>query len=52
VTVWLGSALVALFTGIYKTQQAGFVPIVALLIFGLIGLLFVKGGGKGEFRTD
>lgn len=52
VTVWLGSALVALFTGIYKTQQAGFVPIIILLVLGLIGLLFVKGGGRGEFRAD
>jgi UMF1 family MFS transporter len=52
VTVWLGSALVGLFTGLYKTQQAGFVPIIGLLILGLAGLLFVRGGGKGEFRTN
>ncbi|MCE3288737.1 MAG: transporter [Caulobacter sp.] len=52
VTVWLGSALVALFTGIYNTQQAGFVPIIGLLVLGGIGLFFVKGGGKGEFRTS
>lgn len=51
VTVWLGSFLVTLFTSLYKSQQAGFIPIAGLLILGGIGLLFVKGGGKGQFRT-
>jgi MFS transporter, UMF1 family len=51
VTVWLGSFLVTLFTNAYKSQQAGFIPIAGLLILGGIGLLFVKGGGKGQFRT-
>ncbi|HYE47590.1 MAG TPA: MFS transporter [Caulobacter sp.] len=52
VTVWLGSLLVGVFTGIFKTQQAGFVPIIGLLILGLAGLFFVRGGAKGQFRTD
>jgi UMF1 family MFS transporter len=52
VTVWIGSLLVGIFTGIFKTQQAGFVPITALLIVGLIGMFFVKGGGKDQFRTS
>ena len=52
VTVWLGSLLVGIFTGLYKTQQAGFVPIIGLLVLGGAGLFFVKGGGKGEFRTS
>ncbi|MDB5472476.1 MAG: transporter [Caulobacter sp.] len=51
VTVWIGSFLVTLFTNIYGSQQAGFVPIAGLLMIGGLGLLFVKGGGKGQFRT-
>jgi UMF1 family MFS transporter len=46
VTVWLGSALVRIFTGVFKTQQAGFAPIAMLLIFGFIGMLFVKHDGR------
>ncbi|MBI1405550.1 MAG: MFS transporter [Caulobacter sp.] len=52
VTVWIGSFLVALFTDIFKTQQAGFMPITGLLVLGLIGMFFVKGGGKGQYRAD
>lgn len=51
VTVWAGSFLVTLFTSIFKSQQAGFVPIAGLLIAGGITLTFVKGGGKGQYRT-
>ena len=46
VTVWLGSLLVTLFTAIFKTQQAGFIPIAGLLILGFIGMLFVRGGNR------
>jgi UMF1 family MFS transporter len=46
VTVWLGSALVRIFTGVFKTQQAGFAPIAMLLIIGFIGMLFVKHDGR------
>ena len=45
-TVWLGSLLVKLATGIAGTQQAGFAPIAGLLLVGLVGMAFVKGGGR------
>jgi len=45
VTAWLGSFLVGMATHVFKTQQAGFAPIAALLCIGLIGMMFVKGGG-------
>ncbi len=45
VTAWLGSFLVGTSTAIFKTQQAGFAPIAMLLCIGLIGMMFVKGGG-------
>jgi UMF1 family MFS transporter len=37
---------VALATKIFASQVAGFLPIVGLLLLGLIGLFFVKGGDK------
>ena len=43
VTVWLGSMLVRLFTGLFKTQQAGFAPIAGLLLVGFVGMLLVRG---------
>ena len=46
VTVWLGLALVRIFTGVFKSQQAGFAPIAMLLLLGFIGMLFVKHDGK------
>ena len=46
VTTWLGSALVGLFTGVFKSQQAGFAPIAMLLLLGFFGMLFVKHDGK------
>ena len=45
-TLWLGSALVRIFTGAFKTQQAGFAPIFLLLVLGFIGMLFVKHDGR------
>lgn len=45
VTAWLGAFLVGMATAIFKTQQAGFAPIALLLCLGLVGMLFVKGGG-------
>jgi MFS transporter, UMF1 family len=47
-TAWLGSLLVKLFTQLFHSQQAGFVPIAFLLILGFIGMMFVKGGGVLE----
>ncbi len=46
VTAWLGSFLVGTATHVFKSQQAGFAPIAALLVIGFIGMLFVKGGGR------
>lgn len=46
VTAWLGSALVRIFTGVFKSQQAGFAPVAMLMILGFIGMLFVKHDGK------
>jgi UMF1 family MFS transporter len=46
VTTWLGSALVGLFTSLLKSQQAGFTPVVVLLVLGLIGMAFVRHDGR------
>lgn len=46
VTVWIGSLLVSIFTALIGTQQGGFIPIAGLLLMGLIGMFFVKGGGR------
>jgi UMF1 family MFS transporter len=45
VTAWLGSFLVGTATHVFKSQQAGFAPIALLLVVGLTGMVFVKGGG-------
>lgn len=45
-TMWLGSLLVALATKAFDSQVAGFLPIAGLLTLGLIGLFWVKGGGR------
>ncbi|MEY4257003.1 MAG: hypothetical protein RLZZ141_2230, partial [Pseudomonadota bacterium] len=45
-TVWIGSMLVQLFTSLFKTQQAGFIPIAAMMVIGFVILLFVKGGQR------
>jgi UMF1 family MFS transporter len=45
-TYWLAPGLVNLGTRITHSQQGGFATIVLLLIVGLIGLMFVKGGGR------
>ncbi len=52
-TAWLGPFLVNQGTRIFKTQQGGFATITGLLAVGFVGLLFVKGGGRGviEART-
>jgi UMF1 family MFS transporter len=46
VTMWLGSMLVRIFTGLFKTQQAGFAPIALLLALGFVGMLFVRHDGR------
>ncbi len=45
-TSWLGPTLVNLGTSVTKSQQGGIASIVVLLALGLIGLFFVKGGGR------
>jgi UMF1 family MFS transporter len=45
-TAWLGPMLVSIFTTAFASQRAGFVPIAGLLLAGLVGLFFVKGGGR------
>jgi UMF1 family MFS transporter len=45
-TLWLAPTLVNLGTNLTHTQQGGFAAIVVLLVIGLIGLAFVRGGGR------
>jgi UMF1 family MFS transporter len=45
-TGWLGPSLVNWGTSITKSQQGGIASIVVLLGLGLVGLFFVKGGGR------
>ncbi len=46
ITVWIGSLLVGVFTALTQSQAGGFIPIGALLLMGLVGMFFVKGGGR------
>jgi MFS transporter, UMF1 family len=45
-TAWLAPTLVNLGTRVTHTQQGGFATIILLLGFGLLGLFFVRGGGR------
>ncbi len=45
-TLWLGATLVGLFTVLFHSSQAGFFAIALLLVVGLAGLCFVKGGKR------
>ena len=45
-TAWLSPLLVNIGTQVTHSQQGGFASIVLLLILGLVGLMFVKGGGR------
>jgi UMF1 family MFS transporter len=45
-TGWLGPSLVNWGTSITRSQQGGIASIVVLLFLGLVGLFFVKGGGR------
>lgn len=51
-TAWLAPALVNLGTRVTATQQGGFATIIILLAIGLIGLSFVRGGGRDSFTPD
>jgi UMF1 family MFS transporter len=50
-TYWLAPGLVNIGTRVTHSQQGGFATIVLLLIIGLIGLVFVKGGGREVTAT-
>ena len=45
-TLWLAPTLVNIGTTMTHSQQGGFASIIVLLVVGLIGLAFVKGGGR------
>jgi UMF1 family MFS transporter len=45
-TAWLAPTLVNIGTRVTHSQQGGFAMIILLLIVGLIGLFFVRGGGR------
>jgi UMF1 family MFS transporter len=45
-TAWLAPTLVNLGTSLTHTQQGGFATILLLLLVGLTGLFFVRGGGR------
>ena len=52
-TAWLAPSLVNLGTSLTHSQQGGFATIILLLVLGLIGLFFVKGGRKqSSFSAD
>ena len=50
-TSWLGPFLVNQGTRIFKSQQGGFATITLLLAVGLTGLMFVRGGGRGDLHA-
>lgn len=45
-TAWLSPLLVNLGTRLTHSQQGGFATIILLLVIGLLGLFFVRGGGR------
>ena len=45
-TAWLAPTLVTLGTRITHSQQGGFAGIILLLALSLVGLSFVRGGGR------
>ena len=47
-TAWLAPSLVNIGTRVTHSQQGGFATIIILLVLGLAGLMFVKGGGRGS----
>jgi UMF1 family MFS transporter len=45
-TGWLGPMMVNFGTNLTRTQQGGFAMVIILLVAGLVGLGFVRGGGR------
>lgn len=50
-TAWLAPTLVNWGTEVTNTQQGGFAMLLVLLAIGLLGLFFVRGGGRLEPRA-
>lgn len=51
-TMWLGPMLVEYATEATQSQRFGLLPISGLLLLGLIGLGFVRGGGRESFEDE
>ncbi|MGL4542065.1 MAG: MFS transporter, partial [Polymorphobacter sp.] len=51
-TMWLGPMLVQMATEASGSQRIGLLPISGLLLLGLIGLGFVRGGGSVVHHDD
>ncbi len=51
-TAWLAPTLVNIGTRATGTQQGGFATLLLLLAIGLVGLAFVRGGGRGAAYAD
>ena len=49
---WLAPGLVNIGTRVTHSQQGGFASIILLLAIGLVGLFFVKGGGREVAEAD
>jgi UMF1 family MFS transporter len=45
-TAWLAPSLVNIGTRVTHSQQGGFATIILLMAIGLVGLFFVRGGGR------
>jgi len=45
-TAWLAPSLVNIGTRVTHSQQGGFATIILLMAVGLVGLMFVRGGGR------
>ncbi len=45
-TGWLGPMLAGMFTTGLASQQAGFIPVAAMLTLGMMALFLVRGGGR------
>jgi len=45
-TGWIGPLLAGTFTTALQSQQAGFIPVAAMLTLGMMALFLVRGGGR------
>ncbi len=51
-TAWLAPGLVNIGTRVTHSQQGGFASVILLMAVGLVGLFFVKGGGREVTQVD